>query len=278
MSHQTFTWEGAKHTPLFAQFWAPDLEPQAVMCLVHGHGEHSSRYDHVADFLNEHRIAVLAFDQRGHGKSGGKRGDTPSYETMLDDIALLLSKAKELCPECPQFLYGHSMGGNLVANFLLRRSSALQGAILSAPLFKVAFDPPKLDLFLARIMLRIYPAFTQATKLDSKAISRDPAEVEAYELDPLIHSMVSPRLSLSLLHNGQWALNNANLLKVPTLLMHGSADRLTLYAASKEFARRAGKVVDWHSWEGYYHEMHNEPEADRRLVLDTLMGWILRHL
>ena len=74
MTHQEFSLLTKDGLNLFAQAWDTDKTPQAAVCLVHGLGEHSSRYQHVAEAFNRAGFAMLAFDHRGHGKSPGKRG------------------------------------------------------------------------------------------------------------------------------------------------------------------------------------------------------------
>src|SRR5919199_2405933 len=128
-----FGWRAADGVRLYGQGWQPQGEPLAVVCLVHGQGEHSGRYAGLAAALVEAGYAVLAFDLRGHGRSEGQRGHTPSYDAWLGDIARLLEEAGNRFPRRPRFLYGHSMGGNLVLGYALRRAHAdpLAGVIAS---------------------------------------------------------------------------------------------------------------------------------------------------
>lgn len=254
-------------------------DTRAVMCLVHGHGEHIGRYDHVAKFLAEKGISTLGHDLYGHGKTEFKKGHWPNYEAVMDSIAALIEEAKAAFPGKPIFLYGHSMGGNLAANFALRRKADVKGLILSAPWFRLAFKPSSTDLFLAKMMLNIYPSFTQSSKLDANAISRDPAEVDKYKNDPLVHDLVSPQMFTSTHQAAQWALDHAAELSLPLLHMHGDADELTSFEASKEFSAKAGGGdVTFQAYPGYFHEMHNESEENRKPVLNLLRDWMLERI
>ena len=123
--------------------------PKAAIMLVHGHGEHVARYDHVAAALTEKGYAMLGFDLRGHGKSGGPRGHTPSYDALMDDIASFSQQTDQRYAGLPRFLYGHSLGGNLVLNYALRRKPDLHGVIATGPWLKLAFDPPASQVTLA---------------------------------------------------------------------------------------------------------------------------------
>ncbi len=165
MKHDEFGWKTQDGLQLYAQAWQPEGSPKAVLCLVHGLGEHSGRYVHVAKYLSERGLALLAFDLRGHGKSQGQRGHAPTYEAFLDDIAQLLDEASARFPTCPRFLYGHSLGGNLVLNAILRRRPPLNGAIVTGPLLCPAFDPPGWKLLLGKLMSAAWPTLSMANGL-----------------------------------------------------------------------------------------------------------------
>jgi alpha-beta hydrolase superfamily lysophospholipase len=239
---------------------------------VHGLGEHSGRYGHVAEAFGKQGYATLAFDQRGHGKTPGRRGYAPSYDAFLDDIARLIEEAAKRYPDLPRFLYGHSLGGNFVINFALRRKPGLNGAIATSPALKPGFDPPSLKVALGKIMALVWPTFTMPNGLDLQGLSRDPNVIQDYTSDPLVHDRISARLGTDILKTGRWALEQAAGFPLPLLLMHGSADRLTSAQASCEFAKMAGERCTLKIWEGFYHELHNEPEKEEVLVF--LIDWM----
>ncbi len=270
------SWENKDGTKFYVQGWQPDREPKAVVCLVHGHGEHIGRYAHVGQAFSKAGYVLVGYDVRGHGKTTGARGHVPSYDVLMNDIADFLAQMKVRYPGLPLFLYGHSMGGNQVLNFALRRKPELVGVIATDPWLKLAFDPPAIKVTLGRMMNNIYPAFTQASELETAALSRDPEIVRAYENDPLVHDKISARLFVGIYESGLWALDHAAEFPLPLLLMHGTADRLTSWQASQEFAERAGKNVTWRAWDGFYHEIHNEP--DKAEVLKTMTTWMDKRL
>jgi alpha-beta hydrolase superfamily lysophospholipase len=212
---------------------------------------------------------------RGHGKSGGPRGHTPSYDAQLDDITAFFKQIEGKYPDLPRFLYGHSMGGNLALNYVLRRKPDLHGVIVTGPWLKLAFDPPAVKVTLGRLMNSIAPGFTQDSELDTKALSHDAAVVTAYENDPLVHSKISARLFVSIYENGLWALEHAAEFPLPLLLMHGTADRIASSEASKEFAAKAGSKVTLKLWDGLFHEIHNEPEKAE--VFKVMLDWLGKH-
>jgi alpha-beta hydrolase superfamily lysophospholipase len=271
MNHYEWFWNTADGTKIYAQGWEPAGAASGVVCLVHGHGDHSGRYAHVAAALAERGYATLAFDHRGHGKSGGQRGHTPSYDVLLDEIEWVLGEAERRYPGRPRFLYGQSMGGNLAINYALRRHPPINGVIATSPWLRLAFDPPAWKLALGRGIGRFVPTFAQPSGLDTRAISRDPAAVRAYETDPLNHNLITAQLFNGIYAAGLWALDHAAEFALPLLLMHGSADRITSPAASAEFAARAPGCA-FRLWEGAYHEVHNEPE--QREMLAAIGDWL----
>lgn len=275
MKHQELKWKSSDGIKLYGQYWS-DENVKAVVCIVHGMGEHSGRYAHVAKFLNENNYAVIAHDQRGHGKSGGNRGHTPSYDLLLDGISDLLKQADSLFPNSPKFLYGHSMGGNFVLNYAMRRKPEIAGVILSSPWFKLAFEPTAAKVTLAKMVNRIFPSFTQSSNLDATALSRDIAVVNAYKNDKLVHDKVSSNLFLIIHNSGIWALEHVQEFPLPLLIYHGTGDRLTSAKASEEFAKKIRGNVTFKLWEGFYHETHNEPEKQE--VLNFVKEWMDKQL
>ncbi len=271
---ETFTLLPA--VPLFARVWSPEGAVRGVVCLVHGLGEHSGRYAPLAAYLNARGFAVLAFDLRGFGRSGGKRGHFV-YADALDDIARLIDTAQERFGAAPRFLYGHSLGGNLVLNYILRRPvESLRGAVASGPWLRLAFKPPAYKVFLARTVGRLLPTLLQPSGLNPEHLSHDPAIVQAYVNDPLVHDRISSALFLGAYEAGLWALEHAERLRLPLLLMHGADDQLTSPEASREFCQRAGERCTFRLWEGMYHEVHNEPGKEE--VYRTVVDWLEQNL
>jgi len=275
METNEWRWNARDSIQLYAHEWKSD-SPRAAVILVHGHGEHIHRYEHVAQAFTQAGFNLLGFDLRGHGQSAGQRGHTPHYDDLQNDIADFFTQAAQRASGLPLFVYGHSMGGNLVLNHLLRFQPPVRAAIVTGPWLRLAFEPPAAKLALARMMEAISPSFSQSSGLETTALSHDPQVVRAYENDPLVHSKVTTRLFMGMYQAGLWALEHAAELKTPTLLMHGTADRLTSYEASREFAQTAGAKVTLRLWEGLYHEIHNEPQKAE--VLQTMLDWLNQNL
>lgn len=271
MAVTELSWKTSDGINIYGKKWETPLPIKAVICIMHGMGEHINRYDHVAEMFNNNGYTVIGCDQRGHGKSGGSCGHFPDFETFLNDVDALLKVASEHFPDAKKILYGHSMGGNLVVNYLLRRQPKIRGAILSSPYFQLAFQPSAVKLFIGKLLKGIFPALSMSSGLDSSAISKDANEVKKYNEDPLVHDKVSAKMGIELIETGQWAIDNAEKLSIPTLVYHGTADRLTSWEGSKAFAEKAGELVTFVPLEGLFHETHNEPEKES--VFKMLINW-----
>jgi alpha-beta hydrolase superfamily lysophospholipase len=217
----------------------------------------------------------MGFDLRGHGRSGGLRGDTPSYETLLDDIDGLMEWVQTTHRRLPVFLYGHSLGGGLVLNYTLRRRPRLRGVVATSPWLRAVVQLTPLQQFLARTVAPMVPTLRQKWGRPAE-LSRDPEVAGAFERDPLAHGLISARMYLECVRAGEWALDHAQEFPAPLLLMHGTADRLTSWEASQEFARRAGRKATFRKWDGAYHELQNELERGRMTKL--IVNWVSRRL
>lgn len=274
MSYREMNWSCSDGTNLFACTWKPEgaATPKAVVGLVHGMGEHSGRYRHVAERLVDAGYVVFAYDQRGHGRTTGKRGHSPSYEALLEGVDRLLAEAKKEYPELPFILFGHSMGGNVALNYVLRRNPQIFAAIASGPWLKLAFNPPALELALAKMIRNIYPTFTTKRPMKGDHLTTDPEMMRIYKEDPLGHGDITAGFFFSMYEAGLWAIEHANELHVPLLLMHGDNDQVTSIAASREFAERARDLVTFREWRGFKHELHNE--SKREEVFNYMIDWL----
>ena len=235
-------------------------------------GEHSMRYLEMVDFYTNEGYTVISFDIRGHGLSEGKRGHTPGYDFLMDDIERVYTQVKKDYPSLPIFLFGHSMGGNLVLNFLLRKPNSICGAIVTGAYLKLGFEPPRWKIILAKLSSSIWPTLSQPTELELDALSRNKEVIRKYENDELVHDRITSAFFINVHFAGQYVIDHANEFKTPLLVMHGMEDRLTSPKGSQEFASNAGENVHLKMWDGLYHELHNEPEKQE--IFNYEMEWM----
>ncbi len=253
---------------------SPGENTKAVLILVHGLGEHVQRYLYWAGLFRNEGIGFIAVDLPGHGRSEGRRGNISSYELPEEMLDILIKTSIRTFPGCPIYIYGHSLGGGIVLDYLLRKNPRIKGAIVTSPWLRLTLQPPKSKVILASIMKNLIPGLTQPSGLNVNYISHDKAEVEKYTSDPLVHGKISVSLFSSAMSAAKYSLEHASELKIPTLILHGSDDMLTSPEASREFAGKT-KMVDLKIWEGGYHELHNEPFKNE--VFKYIMNWIGRN-
>ena len=270
MRHDEQTHRTSDGATVFWQQWLPDDDPVAVVCLVHGLGEHSGRYAHVARRFTDAGFAVFALDMRGHGNSGGGRGDV-TVDLAVSDIADLVGDAKTQFPGKPLFLYGHSLGGLMTMTYVVRRRPAINGLVASAPALDSELREQKLKFFMANLLGGLVPGVAIPTGVDPKAVSRDPAVVAAYENDPLVHDKGSLGLAKSTFQAMDTMMDQTSF-PVPLLIVHGQADTLTVPSASKKFTENVTGDVTLLEYEGMFHEPHNEPEQEE--VMGEVLAWM----
>lgn len=261
---------------LYAQSWHPDKKARAVICLVHGLGEHSGRYTDLADRLTKDGYIILAFDLRGHGRSEGQRGHTSSYNALIRDIDSFQRKAREEFSQLPLFLFGYSLGGNLVLNYALRRKVELKGIIVIGPWLRLAFKPPLFKIILGKLTNTIWPSFSQLTCLESEFICKNQEACKARKDDPLVHDRISARMFNSVTQAGEWALEYSFEFSLPLLIMQGGDDRLSSIEASREFANQVKKDCTLKIWYGLSHEVHHENEKEK--VFQYLVNWLEKQI
>lgn len=272
MRHQEMEFNGAGGLGLYAQLWEPDGDARALVVITHGHGEHSGRYAHVGKALAERGFASVGLDLRGHGKSRGARGFVRDWSEYRMDVDRLIEEIKPKFEEIPMFLYGHSVGGTISLDYVLRDSNKFAGLIASAPSLGQP-NIPAILFTLSKILSRIMPGFSLASQLDQTSLSRDPEVVRAYREDPLVHSIGTARLGTELMRTTDYVNEHAEELRIPILLIHGAKDRLLNPADSHAFfdkVRLEDKTF-LEMPEGF-HEPHND--LDKDVVLKRVGDWI----
>lgn len=248
--------------------------PRAVVLIVHGLGEHAWRYDPLAQRLNEWGYAVRAYDQRGHGESGGAQGVLPDDDALLNDLEEVLDDSRRHLAEpwaAPLILFGHSMGGLVAATFVRREMAPVDGLVLSSPAFDIGLGPVQKRL--ARVLYRWAPDLTVSNGLDAGGLSHDPDVVAAYQKDRLVHDRISARLAHFLDTNGPRAVAAAPGWSVPTLLLYAGADMLVRPEGSRAFAAVAPRdLVDSQCLESQFHEIFNEEDPSQ--AYGALRQWL----
>lgn len=270
--HESFFTSG-DGLSIYRQSWLPADEVRAIVAIFHGLGEHSGRYAHVAESLVEAGFGVHTLDHRGHGKSDGKRAYLKSYDEFMGDLVQFRSIVESEHPGKPLIVLGHSMGGNLAVGHVLDHQAGLAGLVLSGPALKVGDDFSAIQLKIFGVMGRLLPG-VRPQGLNADAISRDPAVVEAYVNDPLVFTgKITAGLGAALIKAMETFPSRYHELRLPVLLMHGTADQLANIEGTRELeATAVDASVTSHYYDGLFHEIFNEPEQQQ--VIGDLLTWL----
>lgn len=262
----------------YMHVWEPQSAAQSAaqssVCIVHGLGEHGGRYERLATELVKSNVAVVAFDQTGHGRCPGQRGCVESYDALLDDIELVLQWTQNRFAGLQPILFGHSMGGNLVLNYALKRTPIQSAVISSSPMILVPREPGWLFEKFARLAMKLAPNFRLKSRINPAQLMNDLVEQELLMNDTLFHSQLSLRLAAGLLDTGRWLLQNAAQLTTPTLLVHGTNDCRTSHHASIQFAERA-EACELELYDGQLHDTFRDLE--RAQVIAKFVDYIHSH-
>lgn len=272
------------------QTWSHDhaLPPRAVVLIVHGLGEHASRYDHVAQHLLDWGFAVRAYDQRGHGESGGARGGLSSETLLLEDLAEVVDDTRLRSPSLPRapgagdtaqplplILLGHSLGGLVAGRFVSLGMRPVDGLVMSSPALDPGLNP--MQKLLLAVLPSIAPNLRINNGLNPAYLSHDAQVVRKYLADPMVHAKISARLARFIASAGPATVAAAGRWSTPTLLLYAGADKLVNPAGSRAFAEAAAggsgaKVLTVKCFDKLYHEIFNE--LDAAPVFATLKAWL----
>jgi len=261
--------------------WQPEGEPETLVLLHHGLGDHAGRYAGLAQSLNELGLHVWAYDARGHGTSSGARGDAASIDEWVEDLSAILDDLVEQTGCQRVVLYGHSTGGLTVARYAQRQPNPhVKALILSAPLLRpVRSMSVQVKIAVGRVLARIAPRLTLANPAAPRLISRDVLEQERYAQDPLNHDRLSLRLGTSLVDDGEATLTQASQVTLPLLAIHGENDEVIEMEPTRLFVQAAASS-DKSFWPIAHcrHEPHHDaPEAVKDL-LERINGWLTERL
>jgi alpha-beta hydrolase superfamily lysophospholipase len=259
---------------LYVRDW-PCRDARHAVLLVHGLGEHSGRYEALAHWFNARGYAVRGYDQRGHGRTPGRRGALRRSGDLPDDLAAVYRDYADTLPR-PPLLLGHSMGGLVALRAVLDGGVAPPALVLSSPALR-AHEPIVLQR-LAHGLARVAPGLPLRNGLAVAALSHDPQVVAAYRNDPLCSARITPRLADFIFRAGAACIADAARLRVPTLLLVAGSDRLVDPAGSRGFADGAWATqrLTTRFFDTLYHELFNEAEPGRSQVLKQLGDWLAR--
>jgi alpha-beta hydrolase superfamily lysophospholipase len=251
---------------------------RGALLVTHGLGEHAARYDELAASLTACGISTFAYDQRGHGRSDGRRGHVRAFDVLLQDLDRFRREVVGMLdPAMPLFLLGQSMGGLIALRYLEEYDAPLAGAILCSPWLGTAVEIPRWQVTAVSALTRLLPALPFRNRIDPERLSRDPAVVRAYREDPLVHSRITPRLFTEASAAMGLVQRHGERITVPLLFLLAGADRIVDTQRALSFARSlASADVTIREYPGHYHELLNE--LDRAAIVRDLRDWLAARL
>src|SRR6478735_4399706 len=259
--------------------WIAAGRPKASLVLSHGYAEHIGRYEHVLKPLAVNRFAIYAADHRGHGKSSGKRALIDRFDRYVDDLDLVVNRARQEQGGKPCYLVGHSMGGLIALRYALAHPGKIDALVLLAPAIKPSQDSSRAQEAALRLLAKIVPG-TPVVPTQPGVLSSDPAVEARTKQDPLFYSgKVKARQAVELVDAGREVLKRAGQLRMPLLILQGTDDELVdpkgselLYQLTNN---RPGVDTSLVTWPGMQHELLNELDGEQ--VLGVIIAWLNGH-
>lgn len=273
MKHLEGQFKGLRNLNLYYQCWLPSNEFKTILLIVHGLAEHSGRYTNLVNYFVPRGYAVYGFDQRGHVKSDGLRGYVDKFSNFVNDLNTFLSIVHSRQHDARIFMVGHSIGGTIAAAYAIFHQDDFDGLILSGATLKVGAGVSAGLIIAARVLSLLLPK-AGLYVIDATAISRDKGVVSAYVSDPLVYrGKIRARLGIELIKAMETLQRQMPKIYLPILVLHGTADQLSDPEGSKIlYARVSSRDKTLKLYEGFYHEIFNEPECEQ--VFADVEAWL----
>lgn len=265
------TFEGVGRLKIFTRSWQPEGKTRGVVVIVHGFNSHSGQYLWVGEQFAAKSLAAYAIDLRGRGRSEGERYYVEKMEDYTDDVATLVRIAKSENPGLPVFVLGHSAGGVVSCVYALDHQSEIDGLICES----FAYDLPVPGFVLTFLKGLDYIApHAHVYTLKNENFSRDPLFVDSMNNDPLIKGESEPTQTATVMIDAARRLHREfPLIKLPVLILHGTADKATNPSGSQFFYDNTGSTdKTLKLYEGHYHDLLND--VGKEVVMADIVDWI----
>jgi alpha-beta hydrolase superfamily lysophospholipase/SAM-dependent methyltransferase len=262
---------------LFYRYWpAATAKPRGAVLLFHRGHEHSGRIAHLPEELDLPDFAVFAWDARGHGRSPGPRGHSPSLadsvrdvQDFVDHVAAIHGIAEEDIAVVAQ-----SVGAVLVATWAHDYAPRIRALVLASPAFQVKLYVPFARPGL-RLMHRLRGLFYVNSYVKPQFLTHDPARIASYAADPLISRPIAVNILLDLYDAAERVVADARAITVPTQMLISGADWVVHHAPQHRFYERLGTPIkERHVLPGFFHDTLGERDRAipighaRRFILD----------
>ena len=257
---------------LFYRFYAA-RKPAGTLVILHGHGEHSGRYEKFSEQLKGQNLSLAAFDYRGHGQSEGIESHVNDFEEYFKDVSAFVDFIKaQYGVQNKIFLFGNSMGGLIATHWALRFPEQIQALILSSPCFGIPHQK-WIQPFNHFLNLGI-PGFQYRNPIYPPYLTHDQREVEKYKSDKLIRRKISIRLLEELLRYATQLEGKKNFnLPFPLFILMAGKEKIVDPAKTRRFYEKVSAPhKELTILPGFYHEVFNETGQDQ--AFSALNGYL----
>lgn len=277
MEQNSGNFDGVNGCKLYYKTWLPERDPKAALIIVHGAGEHIDRYENLVSGLLKSGYALAGYDQRGHGRSEGQRGHINSWEDYRGDLREFTKITRQIFPNIPMFVLGHSLGSLIVLDYLIHESDGLSGAVISGNSVDPVDAAPPVQKFFAQLLSGIYPTFSMKVPLPGTSLSRDPKVAKAYDEDPMVFWDRTARWGAESLKAIPRIESNADKIRIPVLFIHGEKDPLVSVEGAQRFFDRVEQTDKTiRVYKDNLHETLND--LDHAEVVADVEKWLSKHL
>ncbi|KQP21775.1 bifunctional alpha/beta hydrolase/class I SAM-dependent methyltransferase [Pseudorhodoferax sp. Leaf267] len=262
---------------LFFRRWpATGATRRGAVLLFHRGHEHGARMAHLVDELDLPDFDFFAWDARGHGKSPGQRGYSPSFGTSVRDVQTFVQHitASFGVPEQDMHVVAQSVGAVLIATWAHDYAPQVRGLTLASPAFKVKLYVPFARAGLG-LLHKLRGLFFVDSYVKAKFLTHDPARIASYESDPLISKPIAVNILLGLYEAADRVVADANAITLPVQLLISGADWVVHHAPQHRFFERLGSAVKTKlELPGFYHDTLGE--KNRGPAVQAIRAFILQ--
>jgi acylglycerol lipase len=235
-----------KKYDIFAQSWLTEKsidkssegQSEYHLIIVHGLGEHSSSYNHMAKYLCDHGISCHSFDLIGHGQSSGQRGYTPSFELFVEQLSFIYNEVSNKYKSANIAIFAHSMGGLVTLKALMEKTFPNDlKLIFSNPLVNINIEIPQWKLSLANGLAQLLPRLAMGNEINNNDLTKDAEVIERYSQDPLRHKKISAKLFIELQETTGLVSSQLEDIKNPSLFLLSPNDKVCDANATEKLSK-----------------------------------------
>jgi len=266
-------------TRIYWQQWDhPSIQRRGVVVLMHGYGEHSSRFAHVAGAFARAGYTTVAMDARGHGRSTGRRGHVEKFSDYVLDYAEFMERTRRRLGRIPMVSLGHSNGGLIVLRYAACHpaSSHIDAWAVTSPFCGFSGDVPATKAFAGKMLSRLWGTLSLPTDIDPADLSHVERVAETYSEDPLVFEEATARWFTETLQAQDDVADRATKIQGPFLFLLAGEDRIVDSSAARDVFHNLGSSDrELEVFPDLYHELLNETAWTE--IADRIIQWFHRH-